>query len=821
MRLNIGKKVLLSLLFVAIIAVAVSSFISIVQSQKALKEATLRGFENVAAELFYAIRSSVQEGIDSVQIVANDSVIRSTKSWTWQKEEKLKQLKTIIKAYEDITLISPNGNVITSTDYNFRGSWKHKAHFKKALSGESCASNVRLIPNPIKLVISFAAPVFDETNNVIAVVAMQLNLDNIQRIVRHIKIGETGHAVLVDEYGRHLVHSDNKKLLEKINLQVEQQLASGDKHLIYQSSKGNTFLANYFSTNKLRKTETASDDEPNWTVVIAQSQEEVYKELEGIRYRLTIAAGITFIVIVIIALLVSKTITDPIRILQKGADIIRNGNLSHQVKISSRDEIGDLASSFNSMAKELLIYQTELESKVEERTAALSTRNRDMRMVMENVNQGFITVYKNGVMSPEHSAIVDTWFEKYEEGIAFRDFLAKSDETFAEWFELAWEDLQEDIMPMEVIVDQMPMMLVTDNRHLQFSYSPILDEKEKVSGLLVVIADVTERLRYEEKELEQREILQVFKRVNNDKTGYLAFQKDAQKLVNNICSPTATDNLVLLKRQIHTLKGNCGLFGLGSISEICHQVEDEMVESPGSPVAERLNQIKLAFETVLANTKIFTSSSENTLDIAVRDYEKLIDALEKSVPSDQILHMLKNWLLEPVSRQFERIEEQAKSLAARLGKGDITVTKQDNDIRLESEQWSEFWSSMSHIIRNAIDHGLPDASESKKQGTLTLASIKEQERLTITIGDNGRGIDWSKVQEKAVRMGLPHATMDEQIAVIFSDGFSTKDAASKTSGRGVGLSAVKQVVTELNGQVFVESELRKGTTWRFVFPTSV
>lgn len=818
MKISIGQKVLFSLIFVALIAVSASSIIAVVQAQKALKETTLRGFENVAEELFYTIRHSVHGGIESSKIVAGDPVIASAKSWTWQKEEKLKQLKTIIKAYEDITLIDPTGNVITSTDYNFRGSWRHKAHFKKALKGEACASNVRLIPNPTKLVISFAAPVFNDKKEVTAVVAMQLNLNNINRIVRHIKIGKTGHAVLLDEYGRYLVHSDENKVLELASLQMIKQLEAESDTLIYDGEGVGVYLANYFSKKKLSKKEDVSADEPNWRVVISQSRTEVYEKLQGIRSKLMVAAAAIFVVIILIAVVVTKTITNPIRILQKGADIFRKGELSHQVKISSKDEIGDLADSFNGMAKDLLVYQTDLEKKVEERTAALSARNRDMRMVMENVSQGFITVRKDGVMSPEHSAIVDEWFDPYKEGTTFQDFVGNVDSNFAEWFELAWDDLMEDIMPMEVVLDQMPVMMETRGRSLQFSYSAILDEEDKVMGLLVVIADITEHLEYEKKEAEQREILAVFKRVSKDKSGYLAYQDDAQKLVNAICAPNATDDLVLLKRQVHTLKGNSALFGVSSVAEICHQIEDGIAETGQAPDETQLDEVKKTFERLLENTKVFTTSSKEALEIAMSDYRELVKSLETPLPTEQILRMVNRWLLEPVSRQFDRIEEQARSLAARLGKGEIEVVKEDNDVRLDPTRWGEFWSSMSHVIRNAVDHGLPEQSDDSKSGKLILRSLDEQGKLVISIGDNGNGIDWDKVREKAKKQNLPHQTKDELIAVLFSDGFSTRESASATSGRGVGLAAVKQHVAEHHGHIDVDSEQGAGTTWRFEFP---
>jgi two-component system, chemotaxis family, sensor kinase CheA len=66
-------------------------------------------------------------------------------------------------------------------------------------------------------------------------------------------------------------------------------------------------------------------------------------------------------------------------------------------------------------------------------------------------------------------------------------------------------------------------------------------------------------------------------------------------------------------------------------------------------------------------------------------------------------------------------------------------------------------------------------------------------------------------------MNLPNATREDLVAVLLSDGFTTQNTASETSGRGVGMAAVHQSVAQLHGNVFVESERDKGTTWRFEF----
>jgi two-component system chemotaxis sensor kinase CheA len=89
------------------------------------------------------------------------------------------------------------------------------------------------------------------------------------------------------------------------------------------------------------------------------------------------------------------------------------------------------------------------------------------------------------------------------------------------------------------------------------------------------------------------------------------------------------------------------------------------------------------------------------------------------------------------------------------------------------------------------------------------------------VRDDGRGIDWSKVEARAAEKGLPHATHAQLVEAIFADGVSTKDRASQISGRGVGLAALRAATLTLGGHIEVESEAGRGTCLLFRFGMTV
>jgi two-component system chemotaxis sensor kinase CheA len=160
-----------------------------------------------------------------------------------------------------------------------------------------------------------------------------------------------------------------------------------------------------------------------------------------------------------------------------------------------------------------------------------------------------------------------------------------------------------------------------------------------------------------------------------------------------------------------------------------------------------------------------------------------------------------------------------------LGKGRISVEKDAHGLKIDPQIWSEFWSSLSHVVRNAVDHGLEDEvtrkEKRKEHGVLSLESTMKDGALEISIGDNGSGIDWEAIAQKAETLGIPHQNEADLLNVLLSDGFSTKSQVSSTSGRGVGLAAVKQAVEKLSGRIEVESKVGEGTAWKFIFPSEV
>ena len=146
-------------------------------------------------------------------------------------------------------------------------------------------------------------------------------------------------------------------------------------------------------------------------------------------------------------------------------------------------------------------------------------------------------------------------------------------------------------------------------------------------------------------------------------------------------------------------------------------------------------------------------------------------------------------------------------------------------MRFDRQRWAGFWAAFVHAIRNAMDHGIESPEERQaagKQpgGKLVIGVRGDQQSITLELSDDGRGVDFEKVRAKAKKLGLPHGSEAELIEALFSDGFSTNEHATELSGRGVGMSALREAARAMGGVVSLQTKRGQGTTLRVRFPVS-
>jgi two-component system chemotaxis sensor kinase CheA len=467
-----------------------------------------------------------------------------------------------------------------------------------------------------------------------------------------------------------------------------------------------------------------------------------------------------------------------------------------------------------------------LERIVKRRTDQLSARNQDMRLVLDNVGQGFVTVNLDGTISPERSAVVDEWLGPFVADKKVWDYLTRIEASVGPWFLSAWQGLLDDLLPQDVSIAQLPRRCTDGKRTFSLEYRPVL-VAGKLAKVLLVMSDVTASIERERFEAERRDFLHVFEHVMKDKKGFLEFLSEAEQLVGRITQQppgTPEPSEHEMRRLVHTLKGNAAIFGLSRLATLCHELENNMLDRAGTTTAserERLGQLWRAFADSLHT--ILGQSGPGRFEVDNAEYLSVLQDLAGNVSRDEIALRLRSWQFEAAELRLGRVADQARAIAERLGKPPLEVLVEPSDLRLFPEAWSEFWSVFIHAVRNAVDHGIEPEDErvaagKAPQGTLRLVTKLVADDLVAEISDDGRGIAWELLREKAKAVGIPHLTEDQLVEALFQDGVSTKPAVSEFSGRGIGMGAIRAACHKMGGSIQVLTTPGRGTTFRFLWP---
>ena len=218
-----------------------------------------------------------------------------------------------------------------------------------------------------------------------------------------------------------------------------------------------------------------------------------------------------------------------------------------------------------------------LDKIVSARTAQLKERNAAMRLVLDNVSQGLMTIDCQARVKGERSRRVSDFLGSAGEAESWLDVLQSIDPGARAAFEINWQILLEDFMPREVALENLASELEVDGRMLDISYQVLSGDDGALQGALVVLTDVTEARARERAEAEQKETMEVFHRILRDKKGFMEFFEATGRIVRAIGS--RREGLEATRRLLHTVKGNAALFGASSVATCAHALEDVLAES--------------------------------------------------------------------------------------------------------------------------------------------------------------------------------------------------------------------------------------------------
>lgn len=467
--------------------------------------------------------------------------------------------------------------------------------------------------------------------------------------------------------------------------------------------------------------------------------------------------------------------------------------------------------------------------------SALAARQ-ETQQIFQTVDQGLFLIDKELNMGREHSKALESIFSsEVLEGQNLKQFLvnlvsAEDLEKVERYLNLLFDPHKKqrlliDLNPLNQVAVQIDGDGQLQNKFLSFSFSRVVNQG-KIIGVLSSVADITkevllgQKLEAETRRNEQQlEMISSLMGVDSDLLPeFLERSNDTYTDLNDLLrTPSRTtsdfkgkaDSMMAL---IHRIKGESAALGLDLISETCHQFENQIDRLVTNP---HLSGDEFLSLTVMLDQLIFTNEKIESVFNAVLDHGSRRN--NNSEP-------------QPEEGTSTGLYELTQSIALRQQKA-VTLSLAGFENRaLSQEVKLDMVSLASQLLRNAIAHGVESTQERCSQGKpasgqVTLALYDQGEQgLSLVCEDDGRGIDFATLTEKALIKGLINQheresiTQSQIINLLLSNRLSSNDSADKDSGRGVGLSLVKKLTSKLGGNIALQTKVSSGTRFTIRFP---
>ncbi len=568
----------------------------------------------------------------------------------------------------------------------------------------------------------------------------------------------------------------------------------------------------------------------------------------------------TAIICIVISILLERIILSRIYTLNTDVNAITKAqDHSRRVKVNGKDEIANLSSSVNQMLSSLQGIEIEIEKK-----------NQEMSIIMDSVPTGLLCLDENFIINPEHSKSVLRILELKE--IASKDYFNvlgiendNDKNKLLEFFDVFLENRISG-KEMELLNPFEEFKYKTGNcqKWLRLRYFLVEGSENRKKQILVVMENITEEKALAEKvgksEKENIELKAIaedpdlFKEFLIEISQILKHTKEnLDKLSKNVLSKDIVNDIF---RDVHTIKGTAGSFGLITVSEIAGLLEENLVTlrenttihyNTTDLILNSLNQLSNAVMEVnqIAKT-IFGEDFNESNDIYLRiplekltyQFTNLKEMLKFCLEDynfcgkllDKIDHQYLELRSIPAKKGVAKALKIIPELLRRLEKNVVFDIK-GAETPIDCEIAKELNTPLIHLIRNCAYHGIETSEDRLKAGKPQIGHInitfkQSEEDLIIELSDDGKGMDPDHLKKVAIKKGFlteieaAALTPYEAISLILKPGFSTTENVTEISGRGVGMDAVAVIIKDkLKGELIIKSFKGKGTVFSIKIPT--
>jgi sensor histidine kinase YesM len=576
----------------------------------------------------------------------------------------------------------------------------------------------------------------------------------------------------------------------------------------------------------------------DWGIVITISTDEAFSSAAHLTRLIAVGGLVTLVLAVLGSLLFGHFLSVPIVQLVKTAETIGSGDHSARAPVSSRDEIGFLAERFNFMIDQ-----------VEE-------RNRRMHKILETVNEGLFLMTPDFVIQPGYSSVTEQIFQRKIVGINFLDLFKSDAESGMEpmissdvlnstrhYLELLLnprvkEKLVQQTNPLsEVEFRLQKAKSGLRSKFVEFRFNRVI-ENEKTTQIMVTALDSTSRIALtkqirenEAKAKSQIEMLfgvlhlepavlsQFLSHTNTEIAGILALLEAEQ--FGSHAAESGSDRseryqrlLKKISRSIHLIKGNAAMLRLSYFEGLADQLEEKIgaVRTNDTLTGDQFLPITTGLASLLDQVKMTH------------------DLIGRLLSMQRVFGVTGT---EAKNADFEPLQELAEEVAERNGKRvRIDLRINENVTRLPDSLREPIRAMLTQVVRNAVIHGIESpkdrlAANKHPVGEIRIFAQKGSDhKIIVAVRDDGRGISYELLKAKAVNLGYANSesieswTLPQLTNLIFAPGFTTIDRPTIDGGRGVGLDAVRDLLTKLGGECSITSKLGLFTEFHLEIPFS-
>lgn len=472
--------------------------------------------------------------------------------------------------------------------------------------------------------------------------------------------------------------------------------------------------------------------------------------------------------------------------------------------------------------------------------------------IMKTVNEGLFLIDKNLVIGERYSArLEDLVHQNQIAGRTLTDLLGEmashkdleNTQLFVEQLYNNWvvEELIQDLNPLkEVLISYVDDKGFNQTSFLEFNFSRVLDkDSDQINHVFVSVVDITNEVKLKkemaknQKEHDRQiEMISYLLTVDSQQVRrFIAETRQRIERMNNGLKDNHTQDLKQkaqqLFRDMHSLKGDASAMKLDSVVGLAEAQETKLKALIDHPNATGndflgftigLNELIELVDFIEALQDKLSPNTANTVH-ASSDSAKTVHHIDQQPQTSQSF----SW------QSF--FNQYAKAIAERQGKQVAIMVDGFGLINNAPASTISLYKDITvQLVKNAIVHGLelPEARQTLAKSSIGNVSVSlrplDNNTVQLVVEDDGHGIDWQKLRQKAVEAGKLSAAQAKQlqpkdyIRLLFAQGLSTATHQDEDAGRGVGMDIVRQLVVDAHGKISVNSKASQFTRFTITLP---